>query len=141
MPVGKRGATALGFALLLRNYSRDGRFPRGRADLTDDVIEFVARQVGVDASELGLYEWSGRTTVYHRSQIRVHGLPVASSARTTIDLVGFGVVAVLVGVRLGIGIRDETTEVGRWRDLIVVRAEVAPRGVCTRRAGSPRRRR
>src|SRR5665811_658860 len=79
--VGKRGATALGFALLLKHYSRDGRFPRGRADLTDDVIEFVARQVGADASELGLYEWSGRTTEYHRSQIRVHGLTVASSPK------------------------------------------------------------
>ena len=26
---GKRGSTALGFALLLKHYSRHGRFPRG----------------------------------------------------------------------------------------------------------------
>jgi len=59
--VGKRGASALGFALLLKHYSHVGRFPRGRSDLSDAVIEFVARQVGVDASDLGFYEWSGPT--------------------------------------------------------------------------------
>jgi TnpA family transposase len=69
---GKRGATGLGFALLLKHYSRYGRFPRGRSDLADEVIEFVARQVGVDGADLGFYEWSGSTIEYHRSQIRVH---------------------------------------------------------------------
>ena len=44
---GRRGATALGFALLLKHYSRHGRFPRGSAELPDAVVEFVARQVGV----------------------------------------------------------------------------------------------
>lgn len=53
--VGKRGATRLGLSLLLlKHYSRHGRFPRRRSDLGDDVFEFVARQVSVDASELGL---------------------------------------------------------------------------------------
>jgi len=46
-----------------------------------------------------------------------------------------------LGVGSTIRTRDETTEVGQWRDLIVVRAEVAPHGVCTRRVGCPRRRR
>jgi hypothetical protein len=32
----------------------------------------VARQVGVVPSELGLYEWSGRTVEFHRSQVRRH---------------------------------------------------------------------
>ncbi len=69
---GKRGATRLGFALLLKFYGRHGRFPRGRAELPDDVVAFVARQVGVVPSELGLYEWSGRTVEFHRSQLRRH---------------------------------------------------------------------
>jgi len=38
--IGKRGATPLGFALLLKHYSRHGRFPRGRSDLHDGVIDF-----------------------------------------------------------------------------------------------------
>lgn len=77
--VGKRGGSALGFALLLKHYSHVGRFPRGRPDLPDAVIEFVARQVGVDAAELSFYEWSGRTIEYHRNQIRAHhGFRVAT---------------------------------------------------------------
>ena len=79
--IGKRGATALGFALLLKHYSRHGRFPRGRSDLHDGVIDFVARQVGVGGSEVGSYEWSGRTIEYHRAQIRAHlGFRVATVA-------------------------------------------------------------
>lgn len=69
---GKRGATRRGFALLLKFYSQHGRFPRGRAELPDEVVAFVARQVGVAPSELGLYEWSGRTVEFHRSQVRRH---------------------------------------------------------------------
>ena len=33
---GKRGATRLGFALLLKYYTRYGRFPRGRAEFADE---------------------------------------------------------------------------------------------------------
>jgi len=69
---GKQGPTRLGFALLLKFYTRAGRFPRGRADLDGDAVAFVARQVGVPASDLGFYEWSGRTFKYHRAQVRRH---------------------------------------------------------------------
>lgn len=69
---GKRGATALGCALLLKYYSRHGRFPRNRADLPEQVIGFVARQVGVEGAALASYEWSGRTMEYHRAEIRKH---------------------------------------------------------------------
>ncbi len=76
---GRRGATALGFALLLKHYSRHGRFPRGQADMSAAVVEFVAHQVGVAAADLGSYEWSGSTIEYHRSQIRAHlGFRVAT---------------------------------------------------------------
>ncbi|MFY1621568.1 Tn3 family transposase [Micromonospora sp. WMMD735] len=69
---GKRGPTRLGFALLLKFYIWVGRFPRGRGELPNEAVEFVARQVGVEPAELGLYEWSGRTIEYHRAQIRSH---------------------------------------------------------------------
>ena len=68
----RRGATALGFAVLLKYHSRYGRFPRGRAEVSDDVVVFVAGQLGVDAEDLGFYEWSGSTIEYHRAQIRGH---------------------------------------------------------------------
>lgn len=68
---GKRGATRLGFALLLRFYIERGRFPRGRGELPDAAVNYVARQVGVPAAELAFYEWSGRTIEFHRRQIRL----------------------------------------------------------------------
>ncbi|MFF3123686.1 Tn3 family transposase [Streptomyces sp. NPDC057908] len=69
---GKRGATRLGFAVLLKFYTQYGRFPRGRAELAGEAVEFVARQVQVPASALGFYDWTGRTVEYHRAQIREH---------------------------------------------------------------------
>jgi hypothetical protein len=53
-----------------------GRFPAGRGELADEladeVVEFVARQVGVAASDLGFYDWSGRQIKAHRAEIRAH---------------------------------------------------------------------
>jgi hypothetical protein len=72
LAAGKRGPTRLGFALLLKFHAGTGRFPRRRSELADDAVEFVARQVGVPASDLGFYEWSGRTSEYHRAQVRRH---------------------------------------------------------------------
>lgn len=67
---GKRGPTRLAFALLLTFYTGRGRFPRGRGELPDEAVAYVARQVKIPAADLGLYEWSGRTFGYHRAQIR-----------------------------------------------------------------------
>lgn len=46
--------------------------PGGRSALPDEAVRFVADQVKVSASELGLYEWAGRTNRYHHAQIRDH---------------------------------------------------------------------
>lgn len=51
---GKCGATRLGFALLLKFYTRHGRFPAGGAELPGAVVEFVARQVGVASGGVGV---------------------------------------------------------------------------------------
>ncbi|MDH2388395.1 DUF4158 domain-containing protein [Streptomyces sp. HNM0663] len=69
---GKRGATRLGFALLLKHYTQHGRFPRGRAALPDEVVAFVSRQMKVSAAEFDSYQWTGSTIEYHRAQIREH---------------------------------------------------------------------
>ena len=88
----KSGATRLGFALLLKYVTRMGRFPSGRAELADEVVEFVARQVGVAASDLGFYDWSGRQIKAHRAEIRAHlGLrecSVADAGKLTAWLAG-----------------------------------------------------
>ncbi|MGH3196578.1 MAG: DUF4158 domain-containing protein [Streptosporangiaceae bacterium] len=78
---GKRGSTRLGFALLLKFYTRHGLFPAGRSEFPDEVVAFVARQVKVPAPDLGFYEWAGSTIEYHRNQVREHlGFRVCSVA-------------------------------------------------------------
>ena len=67
---GRRGATKLGFALLLRFYAVHGRFPSGRSELPDQAVAYVARMVDVPALDLGFYEWDGRTIKAHRADIR-----------------------------------------------------------------------
>lgn len=39
----KAGANRLGFSILLKHLLHRGRFPRGRGDVADNTIEFVAR--------------------------------------------------------------------------------------------------
>jgi hypothetical protein len=72
----------LGFALLLKFYGRFGRFPRGRSELHDDAVEFVARQLGVGAGSVGFYEWTGRTAIRHRAEIRAHSASGSTPSRT-----------------------------------------------------------
>ncbi|CAI7977760.1 DUF4158 domain-containing protein [Frankia sp. Hr75.2] len=59
---GKRGPTRLGFAPILKFFTRYGRFPRGRGELRDEAIAFVTRQAGVPAADLGFFEWQGRSS-------------------------------------------------------------------------------
>ena len=66
----KRGAAKLGFAVMLRFYSERGRFPRGRSEIPDNVVEYVARQVGIERTEIAFYDFAGRTSKAHRAQIR-----------------------------------------------------------------------
>jgi len=104
---GRRGATALGFAVLLKHYSRYGRFPRGRSEVSDEVIVFIAGQLGVDASDLGFYEWASRTIEYHRAQIRDHlGYRVATVADQE-ELTGWLAEAVAHAERRPDRVRDE----------------------------------
>jgi Domain of unknown function (DUF4158) len=66
----KRGATRLGFALMLKFFEIEARLPRHPNEFAPAVIAYVARQVEVEPTELGDYAWTGSTAEYHRSQIR-----------------------------------------------------------------------
>ncbi|MDO0926165.1 DUF4158 domain-containing protein [Streptomyces sp. TG1A-8] len=80
---GKRGATRLGFAVLLKFYTQYGRFPRNRAELPGEAVEFVARQVQVPASKLGFYDWTGArsSTTVRRSGSTSASVSAASRTR------------------------------------------------------------
>ncbi|MGH3843499.1 MAG: Tn3 family transposase [Pseudonocardiaceae bacterium] len=73
MLANKTGATRLGFALMLKFFELEARFPR-REDVPRVAVEFVAGQVKVDPELFGEYRWSGSTIEYHRGQVReFHG--------------------------------------------------------------------
>lgn len=54
----------------MKFFDLDGRFPVDASELPAAVVDFVARQLKVPASELAGYGWDGRTMKYHRAQIR-----------------------------------------------------------------------
>src|SRR5262249_8925170 len=66
----KSGATRLGFALLLKFFELEARFPHTAEEIPRAAVDNVARQVQVPAEQLDTYDWSGRSIKYHRVQIR-----------------------------------------------------------------------
>ena len=70
MLAGKRGPTRLGFAVLVRFFAREGRFPEPAEEIDADAVACGARQAGISAAEYARYVHSGRTYEYHRAQIR-----------------------------------------------------------------------
>lgn len=67
---GKQGATRLGFAVLLKYFQHEGRFPLKPADIPYTVIPHLASQVGVVPELWFEYSWDGRAAGYHRASIR-----------------------------------------------------------------------
>jgi len=68
----KTGATRLGFALLLKCFQLEGRFPTAKHEIPRSVVDYVAHQLKVDAALFTEYDWEGRTITNHRTQIREH---------------------------------------------------------------------
>jgi hypothetical protein len=57
----KIGPGHLGFALLLKFFQVEGRFPSGKGDVPEEAIEYVARQTKVAPAGWDAYDWQGRT--------------------------------------------------------------------------------
>ncbi|MFJ2406679.1 Tn3 family transposase [Streptomyces xanthochromogenes] len=77
----KTGPTRLGFAVMLKFYEVEGRFPAYAEEVPPAAVEYVASLVGVDAALFAKYSWRGRTIKEHRKQIRtVFGTRAATVA-------------------------------------------------------------
>ena len=68
----KTGATRLSFAVLLKTFQFDGRFPDRREDVAGSIVTHLARQTGVPPEAYSKGEWSERTQRHQRAQIREH---------------------------------------------------------------------
>lgn len=66
----KSGPTRLGFALLLKCFQLEGRFPRAKHEIPKDAVNYVAHQLKLDPAIFAQYDWDGRTVKSHRVQIR-----------------------------------------------------------------------
>jgi hypothetical protein len=68
----KTGATRLSFAILLKAFQLDGRFPDRREDVPGSIVGHLASQSGVRQEAYFEGEWSERTQRYQRALIREH---------------------------------------------------------------------
>ena len=68
----KTGATRLSFAVLLKTFQFDGRFPDRREDVAGSIVAHLARQTGVPPEAYFEGKWSERTERHQRAPIREH---------------------------------------------------------------------
>lgn len=66
----KRGPARLGFAVLLKFFQREGRFPQRPQDVSPAAVAHLAAQVGIPPEQWRAYDWDGRAIKYHRAEIR-----------------------------------------------------------------------
>ena len=66
----KREPSRLGFAVLLKYFQHQGRFPKSAREVPKPVVDYLASQLGVAPAAWQGYDWQGRTIKYHRDEIR-----------------------------------------------------------------------
>lgn len=66
----KTGETRLGFAVMLKYFQLEARFPNHRNEIPKEVILYISKQLGIDGAFFENYNWNSRSAKYHRVQIR-----------------------------------------------------------------------
>ncbi|MDQ4075389.1 MAG: Tn3 family transposase, partial [Chloroflexota bacterium] len=66
----KQDHNRLGFAVLLKFFQYEGRFPQQRHEIPGVVVAYLAKQVDVAPDLFFQYDWHGRTSSTDRSAIR-----------------------------------------------------------------------
>lgn len=68
--VDKTARSRLGFAIQLKYFEREHRFPREHADVPTAIVAHIARNVGVHHKHFADYALEGRSAQEHRTEIR-----------------------------------------------------------------------
>ena len=68
----KTGPTRLGFAVMLKAFQHEGKFPYNSHEVPEVVVEYVARQVGVRHEQYREFNWRSRNSTYQRQDIRAY---------------------------------------------------------------------
>ncbi|WP_010503691.1 DUF4158 domain-containing protein [Paenibacillus elgii] len=66
----KTGETKIGFAVLLKFFQNEARFPSHKYEVPKPVIAYIAKQIFSEPELYAQYDWTGRSITYHRTQIR-----------------------------------------------------------------------
>jgi hypothetical protein len=66
----KRGPSQLGFAILLKVFQHQGRFPKSAREVPKAVVDHLAQQLDTAPVAWREYDWQGRAIKYHRAEIR-----------------------------------------------------------------------
>jgi uncharacterized protein (DUF4415 family) len=66
----KTGANKLGFAVLLKYFQIEARFPDHKNEIPEAVIAYIAKQLFMDSNLFSQYDWNKRSARYHRAEIR-----------------------------------------------------------------------
>jgi TnpA family transposase len=66
----KYSNSRLGFAVLMKFFQHEARFPAKPSDIPKAVIDFIAKQLKVPSEMFHHYSWSSRTLTNHRREIR-----------------------------------------------------------------------
>ena len=66
----KSGPTRLGFAVLLKYFQYEGRFPQHPREVPSGIVIHIAQQLDMEPETWSHYDWQGRAIKYHRAQIR-----------------------------------------------------------------------
>nr|WP_214662244.1 DUF4158 domain-containing protein [Streptomyces polyasparticus] len=75
----KSGANRLGFALFLKFFEVEARFPESAGEVPAPAVSYLAQQVKVPTEEWSAYDWAGRAIKRHRVEIReAYGFRICS---------------------------------------------------------------
>lgn len=66
----KIGAGQIGFAILLKYFQLEARFPHSSTEISEIIVRYIASQLKIDSSLYSQYNWQGRSIKNHRAEIR-----------------------------------------------------------------------
>jgi TnpA family transposase len=66
----KTGVTRLGFAVLLKFFQLEARFPNSKNEIPKDVVNYIAKQLQLIGVPFEDYDINSRSHFYHKEQIR-----------------------------------------------------------------------
>ena len=66
----KVGANQIGFAVLLKYFQAFARFPDSPAEISEDIVSYIAQQLQISPTIYSEYNWQGRSISNHRASIR-----------------------------------------------------------------------